>query len=54
MSFFGKMFGSDEEEDKRTILEHPDQLRKGDIVKFGFLPQQELSNQLFEVAAVNT
>ncbi|MFT6072595.1 MAG: hypothetical protein ACJARD_001644 [Alphaproteobacteria bacterium] len=54
MQFLKKLFGNDTPQDTRSALDHPEQLRKGDIVKFGFLDQQDLSNQRFEVVAVNS
>jgi len=35
-------------------LDHPKDLGLGDIVKFGFLPQEDLSNKRLEVIEVNT
>jgi hypothetical protein len=35
-------------------LSHPRDIRTGDILKFGYLPQSELSNKEFEVAQINT
>lgn len=54
MSFFSKIFGSKEEQVQRAVLVHPSQLQVGDIVKFSFMDQSELSNQRVEVIEVNT
>ena len=35
-------------------LEHPKDLMIGDIVKFSFLSQPDLSNKKFEVVEINT
>jgi hypothetical protein len=35
-------------------LTHPRDLRQGDIIRFGYLDQSELSNTQFEVAEINT
>ncbi len=35
-------------------LTHPRDIRTGDIIKFAYLPQAELSNKEFEVAQINT
>ncbi len=35
-------------------LTHPRDIRTGDILKFAYLPQAELSNKEFEVAQINT
>ena len=53
MGFFDKMFGKDEE-GVLPLLQHPKDLRVGDIIKFAFLPQDDLTNQRFEVIEVNT
>lgn len=54
MSFFSKIFGSKEEQVQRDVLAHPSQLQIGDIVKFSFLDQSDLSNQTTEVVEINT
>ena len=36
------------------ILEHPRDLDTGDIIKFQYLQQSDLSNKQFEISAVNT
>lgn len=54
-TLFGGSKNSEEVQSaERQALTHPRDLRKGDIIKFGFLPQEELSNARFEVVAVNT
>jgi len=53
MGFFDKMLGKNEEE-VRPPLQHPKDLCVGDIVKFAFLPQDDLTNQRYEVIEVNT
>lgn len=55
MGIFSFLFnGSKSESESRYRLTHPKYLREGDIIKFGFLPQKDLSNKKFEVAKVNT
>ena len=50
---FKSFFNSDEKKHTRN-LEHPRDLDKGDIIKFHFMPQTELSNKQFQVSDVNT
>jgi len=47
------VFGGDEEQPVRE-LNHARDLQVGDIVKFRYLPQSDLSNQQFEVNSINT
>ena len=47
------IFGSNKEDDVRK-LEQPGDLQIGDIIKFRYLPQPELSNQEFQVKTINT
>ena len=54
MSFFSKIFGSKDEQVQRDVLAHPSQLQIGDIVKFSFIDQADLSNQTTEVVEINT
>lgn len=35
-------------------LSHPDHLREGDIVKFAYMEQEDLSNNEFEITKINT
>ncbi|MDH5256364.1 MAG: hypothetical protein OEX07_00085 [Gammaproteobacteria bacterium] len=50
---FKSFFNNDDKKEART-LEHPRDLNKGDIIKFDFMPQSELSNNQFQVTDVNT
>jgi len=50
---FKSFFNNDDKKEKR-VLEHPRDLNKGDIIKFDFMPQADLSNNQFEVTGVNT
>jgi len=52
-SLFKSFFQSDKNDGPRT-LNHPRELQIGDIVRFRYLPQAELSDQRFEVTQVNT
>jgi len=51
--FVKSFFNKDEKKEKR-VLEHPRDLDVGDIIKFHFTPQSDISNQQFQVTAVNT
>jgi len=53
VGFFGKLFGAGKSNETRRLT-HPCELRKGDFVKFGIVPQPEVSGQTFEVYKVNT
>ena len=48
------IFGSSEDSSNVRKLEHPRDLQIGDIVKFRYLPQKELSNEQFEITQINT
>jgi len=50
---FKKWFGKDDEV-QRGALTHPKDLEIGDIIKFSFLPQRELSATRFTVTEINT
>lgn len=55
LSFLKKLFGGEAaQQQKLRRLSHPSDLREGDIIKFGYLPQPELSNTEFEVSKINT
>ncbi|MBT7410690.1 MAG: hypothetical protein HN826_13390 [Methylococcales bacterium] len=54
MGIFSSIFGKDEEEHVPRSLDHPRDLAKGDIVKFGFSAQTEISNQSFQITNVCT
>ncbi|MFQ5535406.1 MAG: hypothetical protein ACE5EM_11360 [Sphingomonadales bacterium] len=54
MGVFDTLFRGRGKEDQRSALEHPRDLQLGDIVKFGFVAQADLSNSRFEVTAINT
>lgn len=49
-----KSIFSEETESTTRTLDHPRDLNIGDIIKFRYLPQREISNQQFEVTQVNT
>lgn len=51
---FKKWFGKEDEQSARPPLSHPKDLQKGDVIRFAFLPQEELTNQRFEVEAITT
>jgi len=53
MSLISKVF-SKKKVSERPLLEHPKDLQLGDLIKFRFLPQQDVSNQRFEITEVNT
>ncbi len=50
---FKSMFSKEEKNNVRQ-LDHPKNLKMGDIIKFQYLPQQEISNKSFEISAINT
>ncbi len=52
--FFSRMFGGGARELPPVQLDHPRDLRTGDIIKLGFLEQSELSGKTFEITHVNT
>jgi len=52
-NLFKAMFSKDEVVEPRT-LEHPRDLNLGDIIKFRYLAQPELSNKQFQIASINT
>lgn len=55
MSFFKKLFGlGGDDEPKARRISHPRDLRAGDIIKFQYLDQSEISGKQFEVSQVNT
>ncbi len=54
MSFFKKIFGLGDKEPDVRKLSHPRDLLAGDIIKFGFLNQTDVSGNQFEVSQVNT
>ena len=51
-SLFKSFF--DTSEKNLRSLNHPRDLQIGDIVKFRFMPQAEISNQQFQIAKINT
>lgn len=53
MTGFVKSFFNKDKKELRT-LENPRDLITGDILKFDFMPQSDLSNNQFQVTAVNT
>jgi hypothetical protein len=52
--FFKSLFGSQELKQVARRLSHPRDLREGDIIKFGYIEQPDLSNTEFEVSQINT
>lgn len=54
MSFLKALFGASAPAENHRRLDHPRDLQAGDIIKFGYLPQKDLSNTEFEVTMVNT
>jgi hypothetical protein len=52
--FFKSLFGSGESQGGARRLSHPRDLREGDIIKFGYIEQPDLSNTEFEVSQINT
>lgn len=51
-SIFGGK-GADKSASPR-VLDHPRDLQQGDIIKFKFMPQADLSNKQFQVIGINT
>ena len=51
---FKSFFSSKNKDVAVREINHPRDLLQGDIIKFGFMPQAELSNKQFQVATVNT
>jgi hypothetical protein len=54
MSFFKTLFGLGSKATVARKLSHPRELMAGDIIKFGFLNQTDVSGNQFEVSQVNT
>lgn len=54
MSFLKRLFGSKEDETKARKLKHPRDLRTGDIIKFRYIDQSDVSGKEFEVSQINT
>lgn len=55
MGFFNNLFGGGASRKvAERSLRHPRDLRAGDIIKFGLLPQTDISGKEFEVTHVNT
>jgi len=55
MGLFKGIFGSrDKGDSSPRSLNHPVNLQKGDIIKFGFTAQNGISNQSFSVEDINT
>ncbi|MDX8384035.1 MAG: hypothetical protein R8M45_08135 [Ghiorsea sp.] len=52
--FFSRLFGGAKDAKVERRLTHPRDLLPGDIIKFSFLDQQDISGQQFEVAQINT
>lgn len=53
MSFFNKLMGSDDDKRIRT-LEHPKDLKIGDMIEFELMDQQNLANRTFQVSDIWT
>lgn len=51
--FFSKLFGGGEPEQKARRLDHPRDLRPGDILKMSFVDQSEISGKEFQVTDAN-
>lgn len=55
MGFFSNLFGDGgDKQPKARKLTHPRDLRTGDIIKFHYLDQADVSGKEFEVAQINT
>jgi len=54
MSFFKKLFGLEDKQPEARRLSHPRDLRAGDIIKFRYVDQSDVSGQSFEVSQINT
>jgi len=54
MGFLKSLFGMGSSATSVRKLSHPRDLRTGDIIKFGYVEQPDLSNTEFEVAQINT
>ncbi|MDQ7004693.1 MAG: hypothetical protein Q9N67_07175 [Ghiorsea sp.] len=52
--FFSRLFGGGDKAKVERRLRHPRDLLVGDIIKFSYLKQHDLSAQQFEVAQINT
>lgn len=52
-NLFKAVFSKKEETELRD-LSHPRDLQTGDIIKFQYLPQSDLSNKQFEISNINT
>lgn len=53
MSFFKRLLEGKKKAGPR-LLSHPRDLHQGDLIKFKFLSQEELSGKTFEISQVNT
>ncbi len=54
MRFIRSLLGLNNSNSTARSLSHPRDLRAGDFIKFGYLPQPDISAGTFEVAQVNT
>lgn len=54
MGLLQRLFGGGEQADAPRRLSHPRDLRSGDIIKFRFLDQPDISGNEFEVSQINT
>ncbi|HFE37549.1 MAG TPA: hypothetical protein ENK06_03885 [Gammaproteobacteria bacterium] len=52
-NLFKAIFSQDDKPETRRLT-HPRELTTGDIIKFQYLPQNELSNKQFEISNINT
>ncbi len=53
-TWISSIFGGDDSANSVRKLTHPRDLQPGDIIKFRYLPQAEISNKQFELVEVNT
>ncbi|MEC8678332.1 MAG: hypothetical protein VXX85_05725 [Candidatus Margulisiibacteriota bacterium] len=54
MSFLKNIFGINSNKKQTRTLNHPNDLREGDIIKFRYLNIAEISEKEFEVSQINT
>lgn len=52
--FFSRIFGGGGDKTRSRRLNHPRDLRTGDIIKLSYLKQSDISGQEFEVSQINT
>ncbi|MFC1749026.1 hypothetical protein ACFL2V_09500 [Pseudomonadota bacterium] len=54
LGFIKNMFGGSNAAEPQRKLKHPRDLKAGDIIKFAFLDNQDLSGKQFEVTQINS